>query len=203
MKKLFLTVAVAAVALAANAQVYVGGELGFWRSTDNNHTSLAIKPEVGYQLSDKWDLGIGLGYNYDYVGKGEIDGETALKNKINSFEVNPYARWSYAKFGPVRLFLDMTFGINTYKTKYEVLDPTAGLRGTDKYVSKTSDAQVGWRVGVQPGIAVGLTKNIDFIAHVGFLGYQDADDDYCSYGEQGFGFNVSSNNLNFGFVYKF
>lgn len=192
MKKLLLTAAVAAVALAANAQVYVGGELGFWRSTDNNHTSLAIKPEVGYQLSDKWDLGIGLGYNYDYVGRGEINGETLAKAKVNSFEVDPYARWSYAKFGPVRLFLDMGFGVNTYKTKYDV----AGYSGT-------SDAQVGWRVGVQPGIAVGLTKNIDFIAHVGFLGYQDADDDYCSYGEQGFGFNVSSNNLNFGFVYKF
>lgn len=203
MKKLFLTVAVAAVALAANAQVYVGGELGFWRSTDKNHTSLAIKPEVGYQLSDKWDLGIGIGYNYDYVGKGKIDGSTVSKVKVNSFEVDPYARWSFAKFGPVRLFLDMGFGVNTYKTKYDVLVSGAENIGAGKYVSMTSDAQVGWRVGVQPGIAVGLTKNIDFIAHVGFLGYQDADDDYCAYGEQGFGFNLSSNNLNFGFVYKF
>lgn len=36
MKKVFLTVALAAASLAASAQVYVGGEVGFWRNTDAN-----------------------------------------------------------------------------------------------------------------------------------------------------------------------
>lgn len=189
MKKLFLTLAVAFASLAANAQLYVGGEVGAWRNSDANHTSFDLKPEIGYQLSDKWDLGIGIGFSHNYVGEGEDhEGNTLLKNKVNSFEVNPYARWSFVKFGPVRMFLDMTAGVSTYKVKVN---------------DKSGDAQVGWRVGVQPGVAVGLCKNLDFIAHVGFLGYRDADDDYCSYGENGFGFDLSSNNLNFGFVYKF
>ena len=199
MKKLFLTLAVAFASLEANAQLYVGGEVGAWRNSDDNHTSFNLKPEIGYQLSDKWDLGIGIGFNHDYKGVGEAsDGTTLVKNKVNSFEVNPYARWSFVKFGPVRMFLDITAGVSTYKVKATVYNPV-----TEKSTTETGDAQVGWRVGVQPGVAVGLCKNLDFIAHVGFLGYRDADDNKCSYGENGFGFDLSSNNLNFGFVYKF
>ena len=96
------------------------------------------------------------------------------------------------------MFLDITAGVSTYKVKATVYNPV-----TEKSTTETGDAQVGWRVGVQPGVAVGLCKNLDFIAHVGFLGYRDADDNKCSYGENGFGFDLSSNNLNFGFVYKF
>ena len=197
MKKLFLTLAVAFASLAANAQLYVGGEVGAWRNSDDNHTSFNLKPEIGYQLSDKWDLGIGIGFNHDYKGVGEAsDGTTLVKNKVNSFEVNPYARWSFVKFGPVRMFLDITAGVGTSKRKH-----TVTVLGEEKTIS--DDADVAWRVGVQPGVAVGLCKNLDFIAHVGFLGYRDADDNKCSYGENGFGFDLSSNNLNFGFVYKF
>lgn len=193
MKKLFLTLAVAAASLTASAQVYLGGEVGFWRNTDANHTNVTIHPEIGYKLSDKWDLGIGVGFTHNYYGKGEdFDGNTLYKAKVNGFQVDPYARWSFVKFGPVSLFLDMGFGVNTYKVKHDLAGHT-----------ETSDAQVAWRVGVQPGVKVALTKKVDFIAHMGFLGYQDADDSYNAYGEDGFGFNFNSTNLNFGLVYNF
>lgn len=176
MKKLFLTVAVAAAALSASAQAYVGGEVGFWRNSDANHTNVTIHPEIGYKLSDKWDLGLGIGYTYNYNG-GD--------NKTHNFTVDPYARWSFAKFGPVSFFLDLGFGVNPYKVK-----------GQD-------DAQVAWRVGVEPGVKVNLAKNIDFVAHVGFLGYRESDGSNAAYGEKGFGFNVNSNDLNFGLIYNF
>lgn len=179
MKKLFLTLAVAAASLAASAQVYVGGEVGFWRNADDNHTTFSLNPEVGYQLSDKWDLGIGIGFAHDY--------NSGLKQ--NTFQVDPYARWSFVKFGPASLFLDMGFGVCTYKSKVED--------------GPSSDAQVGWRVGVQPGVKVAVCKNLDFIAHTGFLGYQEADNGKCAYGEDGFGFKLNGNNLTFGLVYKF
>ena len=179
MKKLFLTIVVAAASLTASAQAYVGGEVGFWRNADDNHTSLTIHPEVGYQLSSKWDLGFGFGYSHDY-NKGF---------KTNSVQIDPYARWSYAKLGPVSLFLEMGFGVNAYKAKFKDEAP--------------SDALIGWRIGVQPGVKVSLCKNLDFIVHVGFLGYRNSEDEHCSYGEDGFGFNLSGNNLNFGLIYNF
>ncbi len=48
MKKIFLSVAVAAMSLTASAQVYVGGEVGAWRNSDANTTTVSIQPEVGY-----------------------------------------------------------------------------------------------------------------------------------------------------------
>ena len=48
MKKLFLTLAVAFASLAANAQLYVGGEVGAWRNSDDNKTDFNLKPEIGY-----------------------------------------------------------------------------------------------------------------------------------------------------------
>ena len=182
MKKIFLSVAVAAMSLTASAQVYVGGEVGAWRNSDANTTTVSIQPEVGYKLSEKWDLGIGIGYAHAY-NKGVA---------VNAFQVDPYARWNYVKFGPVGLFLDMGFGINTYKTKIKD--------------GESSDANTAWCVGVAPGVRVNLTKHIDFIAHIGFLGYRDSNDTYTltkPYGQDGFGFFLSGNDLTFGINYNF
>lgn len=175
MKKLFLTLMVACSSLAVSAQTYIGGEVGFWRNSDANKTSFVLHPEVGYSLSDKWALGVGFGYSHAYYSG----------IKVNAIQADPYARWNAVKFGPVSLFLDMGFGVNSYKVK------------------DADDSQLGWRVGVQPGIKVSLAKNIDFVAHAGFLGYRDADDDYCSYGDNGFGFDVDGNDLSFGIYYNF
>lgn len=191
MKKFFLTLLVAVSSLAANAQVYLGGEVGLWRNSDDNHTQFTIKPEIGYNLSDKWALGIGIGFSHDYVGD-KSDRHDIYNMKVNTFAIDPYARWSYAKFGPVRLFLDMGFGLAASKTKYEI-----GDRDTD------DDALVSWRIGVSPGLAVRLCKNLDFIAHAGFLGYRESDGSFGPYGEQGFGFELSGYDLNFGVVYNF
>lgn len=184
MKKLFLTLLVAVGSLTASAQVYVGGSVGFWRDTDANNTSLYIAPEVGYSLSDKWDLGLGLGYIYTYEGYETHAGDGI---KGNAFVVEPYGRWNYAEFGPVSLFLDMGFGIATFKTK-----------GID-------DADTAWNIGVKPGLKVSLAKQIDFVAHLGFLGYRGSDDDLDIkvYGDDGFGFNFNSTSVTFGVYYNF
>lgn len=176
MKKLFLTLLVAVVSLTASAQVYVGGGVGFWRNTDANTTSVYISPEVGYSLSDKWALGIGFGYAHSYA-----DGI-----KVNGLEANPYARWNYAKFGPVSLFLDMGFGVATFKAK------------------DADDSSTAWNMGVKPGIKVALAKQIDFVAHFGFLGYRDADEGLDEvYGNNGFGFDLNATNVMFGVYYNF
>lgn len=176
MKKFLLLMIVAVSSLAANAQYYVGGEVGAWRNSDDNHTTFTLAPEFGVGLSDKWAVGLAFGYNHDY--KSGV--------KVNSVSVDPYARWSYAKFGPVSLFLDMGFGVAASKVK------------------DADDSDVSWRVGVAPGVNVTLTKQLSFVAHVGYLGYRGADDGVASpYGERGFGFNLSGNDLSFGLYYNF
>ena len=193
MKKLFLSLIVAVCSLAASAQVYVGGQVGVWRNSDANHTSFNLVPEVGYKLSDKWDLGLGIGYTHEYL--------SGLK--VNAFQVDPYVRYTVATAGPVSFFLNGGFGFATEKAK-------AGDWKSDSYNA--------WQIGIKPGIKVSLSKKVDFIATMGFLGYRDNDDikdphlqdpevlevlQKSVYGEKGFGFSFSTNDLNFGLIYNF
>ena len=179
MKKVFMFIAVAVVTLTASAQVYVGGETSFWREWKNgvNKTSFSVMPEIGYNLDGNWAIGTTVGYQYQYQ-KGD---------KINAFKVAPYARYTYAKLGSVNLFLDGGFGFATYKIKNNGV---------------TGDAQNAWEVGIKPGVSVNLTEKLSFIAHVGFLGYREADDEPVL-GENGLGFNLDGNALSFGLYYNF
>ncbi len=167
MKKVFLTLLVAVMSITASAQVYVGGEVGLWHNNDAEETTFTIAPEIGYQLDSKWALGIGL----DYSDLGATE----------SLSVNPYARYSAAKMGPVTFFLDGGVDLYSYK-------PAVG------------DSQTAWAIGIKPGLKVAVCDKLDFVAHCGFLGYQDSE----VVGKQsGFGFNVSGKNLTFGLLYNF
>ena len=138
MKRFILMALVAVMSLTASAQVYLGGSVGLWRDYNENETSFNLTPEVGYNLSDKWAIGLQIGYQHQYA-KGV---------KANGFGIKPYGRWSYAKVGPVRFFLDMGFGFDTYKTKVEIGDETI-----------KSDPFNAWEIGVSPGLAVAIVIN--------------------------------------------
>lgn len=85
MKKVLLTLTLAAFAFAANAQFVVGGQLGFnsnsgntaretvsgstttkWTVPTNHGTSFSILPKIGYQLNDNMQVGAALGVTYTY-----------------------------------------------------------------------------------------------------------------------------------------
>ncbi len=154
---------------------WVGGEIGFWHTNADNlgTNTFAFAPEAGYDFNKRWALGVGIGYAW--VSSELINGESI---KANIFIFNPYARWKYYNPGRVSLFLD----------------GGVGMAGGD---------MDGFKIGIQPGIAVRLNKHVRFQAHLGFLGYctnyfNDAIDD-----SNGFGFMLSSSDLKFGFYYTF
>lgn len=170
MKKLFLTAVVAIIAISANAQAYVGAGAGLWRNFDANRTSFNIAPEVGYALSDTWALGVALDYQYEY-SKG---------NKGNSFSVDPYVRYTVAKMGAFKFFVDGCAEIEARSYK--------PVGGPDQSGS-------AWGVGLKPGIALDLGGKFSLATHVGFLGYRTCNDDYNTYFggiNKGFGFNVTN-----------
>ena len=174
MKKFLFTLAAAFVTLTASAQVYVGGEVGFWRNWADgaNETTFKVLPEVGYNLSEDWAIGTQIGYQY---------------NQVNAFVVTPYARWTFAKFDAVSLFLDGGFEFGTYKASGD------GVK---------DDSHNAWGIGIKPGVKVDLTDKLSFIAHAGFFGYRDADD-LEIFGKNGFGVDVDGNALQFGLYYNF
>ena len=63
MKKIMMIAAMMVAAVSANAQAYVGGGIGFQTTSqgDNTNTVIKIMPEIGYNLSENWAVGIALG----------------------------------------------------------------------------------------------------------------------------------------------
>lgn len=177
MKKIFLTLMVMVAAVAANAQVWVGGSLGFWTNSDaegsQTKTTFNIAPEVGYDLSEDWSIALALGYASAKPEDG--DGTSTLS-------VTPYARYNVLKAGNFKLFLDGAVEIAS--------------------VDLNDESYSAWGVGIKPGVAYSLNEKFSLVAHMGFLGYQDADDEISGVVQKGFGFNFS-NSLSFGVYYAF
>ncbi len=92
MKKILLAAFVAVASLSANAQIWVGGELGlntsktsFDGETLEKRNTVTIAPEVGYKYSDKVDFAVALGYTHEDEKNG------GSKNVVG---IHPYVRYT-------------------------------------------------------------------------------------------------------------
>jgi hypothetical protein len=187
MKKFLMTIAAAFVAVSMNAQVYLGGSLGFGAAStqknlgDRSETVFSILPEIGYNLNDQWAIGAVIGYQSNkFNNVVEINGENVAGHEA-AFTFNPYARYTFMKAGKLNLFVDGG------------VDFSSATKGDCTYLG----------FGVKPGLAVNLTDKLSFVSHIGFLSYQlvnpDGDDNNASV----FGLDLSGNNLTFGLYYNF
>ncbi len=185
MKKVLLTAAIAvATVFAANAQWYVGGAIGIQSNSEkvgDPKFGINIAPEVGYYLSDKFDVGLDLTFGFS---KSQAD------TKTTDFVFAPYARYSFLQFG-----------------KLEVI--AKGQAYIDYTHSKTGSADgtgsTAFGLRVFPQVAYGLMDNIVLFTNLNFASF------YVEGGDPGasFGIGVDANNLatlgdiQIGFVYKF
>lgn len=183
MKKLVLLVALVACSLGANAQIWVGGELGLGFSNatgdaktvfnDNTETTFTIQPEVGYSLNEKWDVAVGLGFT-SWTNLGGIKDASATE-----FDIKPYARYTFLNSGKIGLFVDggVDFGIKS---------------------PKEGDSKTALWIGFRPGIKFAASNKITLVAHVGGLGYESVQDDHNK-----FGLSLNGNSLSFGMYWTF
>ena len=58
-------------------------------------------------------------------------------------------------------------------------------------------------IGFKPGVAVNLNEKLSFVAHVGFLGYENEKVKGDDKSTNSFGLDLSGNNLSFGVYYNF
>jgi hypothetical protein len=153
MKKVLIILALSLMALTAKAQVYVGGGISFQGTAANGQSSavFTIAPEVGYNLDDNMAVGLS-------IGMGFADG-------ITVFSLDPYFRYYFLDWGPLRFFADGNFNF----TNTSVKNVENGSHST-------------WGLGVKPGIAVPVNEKWSIVGHVASLGYYDGT----------FGFNLNS-----------
>lgn len=179
MKKFILIAFAAIMGLSATAQDskwYLGGQLtvGGAKVEDVSATEITVLPEIGYNVSENVSIGVQLGVDWIKV---EDDKQT-------TWQVNPYVRYNYFKSERVNLFVD---------------------GGVDLGFGKVADeTALQYGVGFRPGVEFCLNEKFSLVAHVGFLGYQGANDNAKAMGSpEKWGLDLSTNNLMFGFYFKF
>ncbi|ETD19631.1 MULTISPECIES: outer membrane beta-barrel protein [Prevotellaceae] len=180
MKKFFMTLAAAIIAVSASAQVYVGGNVGISSvkiAGGDSETAYKFLPEFGYNIDRDWAVGMVVGW-----GKGNpVEIEEGLKNAAKTFEINPYVRYTALHSKYVNVFFDGSVGYRSYKNV-----------GSE------------YSFGIKPGLSVNLNDRFSFVAHVGFLGYKcydpKADNTKNS---SAWGVDVNGNNVTFGVYYNF
>lgn len=199
MKKFFTLAVVAVMALGASAQNwYVGGSLGFNKTTTTSYTeddeieiatkskttTISIAPEIGYNFNETWAAGATIGFSH-------------ISNKpykTTTFEIAPYARYTYFRAGVISLFVDGGVSFATGKTKVDL--------GDEAEASSKSISTYG--IGLKPGVAFNVSEKFGFIAHMGFLGYEGANKAAKNAGiPEKVGLSLTGDDLSFGFYYNF
>lgn len=183
MKKFFMTVVAAvAVAMSANAQVYVGGTAGINSvkvAGGDSELTFKVLPEVGYSLDDEWGIGASLGWSKGN-GLADLGGQYIHEgNLTTTFEVNPYVRYTAVKGKYVNVFVDGGFGYKHYNGQGNA-----------------------WNVGLKPGVAVNLDK-FSFAAHVGFVGWKTYKAKGADKSSNAAGVDLDGNNISFSVYYNF
>jgi long-subunit fatty acid transport protein len=173
MKKIFAVALVAMMALTANAQVYVGGSLGYNSSKESSEASsentITFAPEIGYNLSDKWSIGLGI----NFASSERNDFTTT------SMGVDVYGRYNYLTTGIATLFVEGGVGFTAYN----------------------HDGGNTFSIGVRPGISVALSEKLSLVAKTGVLGYSKNSDK--AHGGSSFGISVDNSDLSLGLFYNF
>lgn len=186
MKKLFLMAAMMVATVAASAQVYVGGSLGFESAKADkdakSSTTISIKPEIGYNLDENWAVGIQLGF----LNTNDIDASFDAKAKgikaeesVTKFQIAPYARYTFAKAGAASFFVD----------------------GGIIYTSLGKDRGSNFGIGFRPGVSFSISEKVSAIAKLGYLGYSKDNDE--AGGGENFGLNIDNSNLELGVFFNF
>lgn len=175
MKKILTLILLAFMSMTASAQSYLGGSLGLGYDFDSKSVNFTLSPEFGYNLNSKWAVGGTLTYSY----QGE--------QEVNIFALQPYARYTFAKVADNKLhfFCDGTVGFGLIAAKHE-------------------DTGALWQIGFRPGMSYSLNNHWSIVAHLGFLGYNGANEEAQDIGYHNrFGFDFGSLNLSFGVYYSF
>lgn len=183
MKKIFLAALVAASAMTANAQVYIGGALGYSsekivKDADAINT-LTIAPEIGYCLDENSAVGLSLGV------KSISWGESATNLAIGAY----YRRY-FCGSDNLKLFVD---GVVEYGQEK--------IAVTENGLAKAENTPGYIAFGVRPGIKYAISDKFDLVASTGILGYKSNNKDAGDGSAFKLGLDFTA--INFGLYYNF
>ena len=158
-KTLFLSLILLTFSMSISAQIWLGGELAVKNNATslgelemNKKSSVEIMPEAGWNLSDKWAIGLQLGFSHFSQGQISIIDQTVTGN-INIFSIKPFTRYTFYKIDKFSFFTDACIGfksisISDYDTIY------------------------GIGITINPGLSYDINHKWSLVAHIGNTGYE-------------------------------
>ncbi|MDR0694537.1 MAG: porin family protein [Prevotellaceae bacterium] len=192
MKKTILIMLISVLCTGfANAQVYVGGSLGFGTETEKPEvgdktttTSFSFAPEVGYSLNSNFELGISLAIVNLKTDFGSSE------SKSNAWSIAPYARLSVIEFGNFSVWGQANLFVG------------GGKQNSQKATS--------FGLNIQPVLKYNLSDHFSLLANLNFLNFgfsQTKIKDVSTTTSFGLGVDsydvVTLGDISVGFVYKF
>jgi hypothetical protein len=213
MKKIIITLAFASFALASQAQLFVGGQVGFnsnSRKFDGDKTrsssSFTLSPTIGYQLDEKMAIGARINFGTAKNTTFKWFGDNDRVTKFTGFGLEVFGQYTFLELGKFSAYADagLRFGLSKAKT-------TTG--------SETSESNplTGFGLNIRPVLAYNLSEKITLLANLNFMGFsfdvtteKHLNNDNKKTTETDFGLNVNSNDvisggnvLTIGMIYKF
>lgn len=186
MKKVLLTLALAAFAFTANAQFVIGGNIG--ANHDNYHTDkygtgttttdISIMPKIGYQLNENMQIGLTVGwtYNYErtYAGKDDTYNSTSnpgLATAANYKDFNnptitiaPYFRYYLTSWKNFKVFAEAELNVGIHMESSRSTVVSGSETSTNNQDNFTS-----FGINIVPGLNYSLTDHISFDLYVNLL----------------------------------
>ncbi len=223
MKKLFLALSLVAATFFCQAQLFIGGDLGFGFNSgkvetktdiltttyDNPKTTIfEINPFVGYMFNEKFGVGLEVGYGISSV-KTDAENDVTYKNNISTWKAAPFFRYVYGNFNRVKLFADAKVSFaGAYDNFITIVDNDRTREKGPKCFE--------WGVAVVPGIEFILNEHFSLsgklnVLSIGYVGSKITTDSQtgfanCEVTEKSntFGFGVNeSTDIVLGMIYKF
>lgn len=200
MKKIVLTLALAAFAFAANAQYVIGGQIGFntnggkhWASNTTGTTTteytlpndvssmFVLAPKFGYNINEKMHVGIVLGFasetEKDYSNYRTLYGtakefEGWDKTTQNYFYVAPYFRYTCMQFDKLSVFVEaqLAYGFSP-KAKYRSYNTAiAGVVDANDNSTTGNITSSEFAFTVAPGVNYRFSNHFSADLYIDLLG---------------------------------
>ncbi|MDR2910440.1 MAG: porin family protein [Bacteroidales bacterium] len=203
MKKVFLmTVAVVLVTMNVNAQnkdnFWIGGSFGFASSkfdgTGNTGNSFTIHPEFGYNISDRWGIGLRAGIE-------QVSAESTYSyNENQVFSIAPFARYTFLKWNILNIFADGGFIYSSADGEPDIIEhvyPDNKIKHGDIFINAGFSLQLTKRFAL-----TGSTNIFDVgYTNISPSPYNGINDTYIWSASLNPPFNL--NNFTFGFNFTF
>lgn len=193
--------------VAANAQMYAGGSLGYSSEVDkdddgnkdDSKSRFSFSPKVGYSLDEKLSIGLGFSVGNTASKTYDANGDELTNPKTSTWSIAPFTRYTVAEFGKLSIVGEGTIYFAGSTTDYD----STGL-------PKVKSSEFG--INIAPILVYEASEKISLEASINLLslGYSSykANTDYDATTSR-FDFGADSNglintgNISIGFMYKF